>query len=52
MLGSVIWFFSIGFGARAASGLMAKPSFWKVLDLAIAGVMVSIAAMLAFYQFS
>jgi hypothetical protein len=31
---------------------MAKPSFWKVLDLAIAGVMVSIAGLLAFYQFS
>ena len=52
MLGSVIWFFSIGFGARAASGLMSKPSFWKVLDLVIAAVMVTIAGLLAFYRFN
>ncbi len=51
MLGSVLWFFSIGYGAKAASGLMSKPSFWKVLDLVIAAVMVTIAGLLAFYRF-
>jgi L-lysine exporter family protein LysE/ArgO len=52
MLGSVLWFFAIGFAARAASGLMSKPSFWKILDLVIAAVMVTIAALLAFYRFA
>jgi L-lysine exporter family protein LysE/ArgO len=51
MLGSVLWFFAIGFGARAASGLMSKPAFWKVLDLVIAAVMITIAGFLAFYRF-
>ena len=48
---SVMWFSSIGFGAKAASRFMAKPIFWKVLDLVIAVVMFSIAIMLAFYSF-
>jgi L-lysine exporter family protein LysE/ArgO len=48
---SVVWFSSIGFGARAASRFMAKPVFWKVLDLVIAAVMFGIAIMLAFYNF-
>jgi L-lysine exporter family protein LysE/ArgO len=50
-LASVVWFSSIGFGARAASRFMAKPMFWKVLDLLIAAVMFGIAIMLAFYSF-
>lgn len=51
VLGSFLWFFSIGFGAKAASGLMKKPSFWKILDIVIATVMFSIAILLAFYKF-
>jgi L-lysine exporter family protein LysE/ArgO len=51
IIGSFIWFFSIGFGAKAASGLMKKPVFWKILDSIIAVVMFSIAILLAFYQF-
>ena len=51
MIASVVWFFSIGFGARAASGLMSKPIFWRILDSIIACVMFGIAAMLAFYRF-
>ena len=50
-LASVVWFSSIGFGAMAASKFMAKPVFWKVLDLLIAAVMFGIAIMLAFYNF-
>ena len=50
-LASVVWFSSIGFGARAASRFMAKPLFWKVLDLLIAAVMFGIAIMLALYSF-
>ncbi|MEN9603607.1 MAG: hypothetical protein RLZZ06_692 [Actinomycetota bacterium] len=52
MTGSVIWFFAIGFGAKAASSIMSKPIFWKLLDSIIAVVMISIAAMLAFYKFN
>jgi L-lysine exporter family protein LysE/ArgO len=51
IVGSFLWFFSIGFGAKAASGLMKKPVFWKVLDSIIAAVMFSIAILLAFYKF-
>jgi L-lysine exporter family protein LysE/ArgO len=48
---SVLWFSSIGFGARAASRFMSKPIFWRILDSAIAFVMFSIAFTLAFYKF-
>jgi L-lysine exporter family protein LysE/ArgO len=48
MTASVIWFYSLGFGAKAASGLMNKPIFWKILDALIAVVMFSVAAFLAF----
>lgn len=51
MLSSVVWFFSIGYGAKAAAKYMAKPVFWQILDLVIAAVMFGIAAMLAFFQF-
>ena len=48
---SFIWFFLIGFGARAAARFMSKPIFWKVLDSIIAVVMFTIAITLTFYQF-
>lgn len=50
-VGSMIWFFTIGYGARAASRYMSKPIFWKVLDITIAVIMFSIAILLAFYKF-
>lgn len=46
MTGSVVWFSTIGFGARAAAGLMSKPVFWRILDTIIGLVMVTIALML------
>jgi len=51
VVSSFAWFSSIGFGAKAASRFMAKPVFWKVLDILIAAVMFSIAVLLAFYSF-
>ena len=51
VVSSFVWFSSIGFGAKAASRFMAKPVFWKVLDILIAVVMFSIAILLAFYSF-
>ena len=51
-LASLIWFASIGFGAQAASKLMSKPIFWKIFDIFVALVMLSIALTLAFFDFS
>ena len=45
--GSVLWFSSLGFGARLAAPLMARPRTWRVLDTFIAAVMFTIAARLA-----
>jgi len=42
------WFYGIGFGAKAASRLLAKPVFWKVLDSVIALMMFTLAGVLAF----
>jgi len=52
MLGSLIWFTSIGYGAKAASKYMSKPIFWKVLDVLIAGVMFGVAAYLGLHNFN
>jgi L-lysine exporter family protein LysE/ArgO len=52
MLASVVWFTSVGYGAKAASSLMSKPIFWRVLDTVIAVIMFGIAITLAFYRFS
>lgn len=49
--GSVLWFTSIGYGAKSASKYMSKPIFWKILDLLIATVMVVIAIYLALFNF-
>jgi L-lysine exporter family protein LysE/ArgO len=51
MLASLIWFTSIGYGAKAASRFMSKPIFWKILDGVIAVVMFSLAVTLAFFKF-
>jgi L-lysine exporter family protein LysE/ArgO len=44
---SFIWFFSLGFTASKMAVLMAKPMFWKILDIFIAAVMFSLAINLA-----
>jgi L-lysine exporter family protein LysE/ArgO len=49
---SILWFTTVGYGAKAASRLMSKPVFWRILDSVIAVVMFSIALTLAFYRFS
>ena len=40
---SVVWFTALGFGARLVAPLFARPGAWRVLDGAIAVVMVAIA---------
>jgi L-lysine exporter family protein LysE/ArgO len=43
---SFVWFFALGFGARALRGVFARPNAWKVLDAAVALVMWGIAGLL------
>ena len=52
MTASVVWFFVLGFGAKAASRFMSRPIFWRVLDIFIAAVMFTLAITLAFYRFA
>ena len=51
MLASLVWFTSIGYGAKAASRFMSKPVFWKVLDGVIAVIMFTLAISLVFFKF-
>lgn len=43
---SMLFFFSLGYGARLLAPLFARPRAWQVLDVGIAVVMWSIAAAL------
>jgi L-lysine exporter family protein LysE/ArgO len=45
-LGSFLWFFSLGYGARALTPLFAKPLAWRILDVLIAAVMAVLAISL------
>lgn len=47
MTASIVWFTTIGFGARWASAWMSKPVTWRVLDTVIGVVMLVIAIRLA-----
>ena len=44
---SLVWFSSVGFGARLASRLMSRPLTWRLLDSVIGVVMLLIALKLA-----
>jgi L-lysine exporter family protein LysE/ArgO len=50
-LASLLWFTSIGFGAKAASTIMSKPIFWRIFDTCVAFIMFSIAFTLAIFKF-
>ena len=52
MCASVIWFFAIGYGSRAASRFMGKPAFWRILDSLIAAIMLALAVSLALVKIS
>ena len=45
-LASIAWFSSLGYGARLLAPLFARPATWRVLDVAIALVMFTIAGTL------
>jgi L-lysine exporter family protein LysE/ArgO len=46
MTASVLFFFSLGFGARLLTPLFSNPRAWRILDFIIAAVMWSIAVSL------
>jgi L-lysine exporter family protein LysE/ArgO len=46
MLASVAWFCSLGYGAQVLRPLFAKPVAWRVLDLGVAAVMLTVATSL------
>ena len=46
VLGSLLWFTGLGYGARLLRPLFARPGAWRVLDGVIALVMTAIAASL------
>jgi len=48
ILGSFIWFFGLGFGARLLRPFFARPSSWRILDAIIAVVMIVLGLRLAF----
>lgn len=43
---SVVWFFSLGFGARRLAGLFATPLTWRILDGLIAVAMIGLGISL------
>ncbi len=45
--GSVLWFTSLGFGARWLSGVFARPVAWRVLDGAVALLVTATGVSLA-----
>jgi L-lysine exporter family protein LysE/ArgO len=45
-LASLVWFYGLGYGARLAAPLFARPRAWQFLDVGIALVMWTIAARL------
>jgi L-lysine exporter family protein LysE/ArgO len=45
-LASFIWFFAIGYGAKALRGPLSKPIVWRAIDAAIAIVMFWLAVKL------
>lgn len=46
-IGSVLWFAGLGFGARFARPVFARPAAWRVLDAMIALVMIGLGVRLA-----
>lgn len=46
VIGSILWFTALGFGARTLAPLFARPLAWRVLDAVIALVMITLAVLL------
>ncbi len=48
VVASMAWFAGLGYGARVLRPVFARPAAWRVLDAAVAVVMLAIAARLTF----
>lgn len=48
LVGSAVWFLTLGFGVRALAPLLDTPRTWRIVDIVVGSVMVVIAATLAF----
>ena len=46
VLGSVVWFYALAFGARLLGRWLATPRAWRVLDAVIAVIMIALGVML------
>ena len=46
MLASCLWFYGLGFGARALAPILSRPRAWRAIDLFVGAVMWAIAASL------
>ncbi len=46
MLASVCWFTALGYGSRVLSGVLARPLAWRIIDSAIAALMVVLGILL------
>ena len=46
VVGSVVWFSALGYGARGLSGVLSSPRTWRVVDLVIGVVMLALAVNL------
>lgn len=47
MTASVLWFFSLAYGARLLTPLMSRPVAWRILDVAIGVIILLVALNLA-----
>ncbi|WP_374945837.1 LysE/ArgO family amino acid transporter [Agreia sp.] len=47
MIGSVLWFSALGFGARLLRPFFARPNSWRILDAVIAVVMLALGIRMA-----
>jgi L-lysine exporter family protein LysE/ArgO len=45
--GSIVWFAALGFGARALSRPLGRPSTWRVVDVLVGLTMLAVAVRLA-----
>ncbi|MER6392590.1 LysE/ArgO family amino acid transporter [Streptomyces sp. NPDC001523] len=46
VLASLAWFSALGYGSRLLSGLLARPTAWRVLDGLVAATMVTMGGLL------
>lgn len=46
-LASIVWFSTLGFGARLLAPVFARPAAWRILDAVIACVMLTLAVVVA-----